>query len=92
LLVATHPDSETAPDIVRRYIRYGSSPRGAQAMVLASKIRALLEGRLNVAYEDVREVALLALRHRLILNFEAEADGLSSDSILAEVIKQVPAD
>jgi MoxR-like ATPase len=92
LLVGTHPDSDAAPDIVRRYIRYGSSPRGAQAMVLASKIRALLEGRLNVAYEDVREVALPALRHRVILNFEAEADGLSSDSILSEVIKHVPAD
>jgi MoxR-like ATPase len=92
LLIATHPDSEIAPDVVRRYIRYGSSPRGAQAMVLAAKIRALLEGRLNVSYEDVRAVAVPSLRHRVILNFEGEAEGLNSDAILDEVIKQIPAD
>ncbi len=92
LLIATHPDSELAPDMVRRYVRYGSSPRGAQAIVLAAKIRALLEGRLNVSYEDVREVVLPSLRHRLILNFEAEAEKVTSDTLLTEVIKHVSAD
>jgi MoxR-like ATPase len=92
ILMATHPNSELAPDTVRRYIRYGSSPRGAQSMVLAAKIRALLEGRLNVSYEDVREVAIPALRHRVILNFEAEAEGMGADTLIAEVLKQAPAD
>jgi MoxR-like ATPase len=92
LLIATHPDSDLAPDMVRRYVRYGSSPRGAQAIVLAAKIRALLEGRLNVAYEDVRDVVLPSLRHRLILNFEAEAENVTPDALLTEVIKHVPAD
>jgi MoxR-like ATPase len=92
LLLATHPDSETAPDTVRRYVRYGSSPRGAQSMVLAAKIRALLDGRLNVAYDDVREVILPSLRHRIILNFEAEAEGLSPDSVLKSVTKHIIAD
>jgi MoxR-like ATPase len=93
LVMSTHPDSEDAPDAVRRFIRYGSSPRGAQNIVLASKIRALLEGRYNVSYEDVRTVALPALRHRIILNFiEASAEGMTADSVLDEVIKHVPAD
>ncbi|MCC6628026.1 MAG: MoxR family ATPase [Chloroflexi bacterium] len=92
LLLATHADAPNAPDIVRRYVRYGSSPRGAQAMVLAAKIRALLDGRLNVSYADVREVLLPSLRHRIILNFEAEAEGLSPDAVLAAVTKQVTAD
>ena len=92
LLLATHPDSDAAPDVVRKYVRYGSSPRGAQALVLAAKIRALLDGRLNVSYEDVREVLLPSLRHRIILNFEAEAEGLGSDAILKAVTKQIVAD
>ena len=92
LLVATHPEAETATDMVRRYVRYGSSPRGAQAIVLTAKIRALLEGRFNVSYEDVREVMLPALRHRIILNFEAEAEGVAADTILSDVLKHTPAD
>jgi MoxR-like ATPase len=92
VLMATHPDAENATDAVRRYIRYGASPRGAQSIVLASKIRALIEGRLNVAYEDVREVTIPALRHRIILNFEAEAEGMSADKILDDMLKQIPAD
>jgi MoxR-like ATPase len=92
LLLATHPDNELATDKVRKYIRYGSSPRGAQSIVNGAKIRALLDGRLNVSYEDVREVALPALRHRIILNFEAEAEGLTGDALLLDAIKQIPAD
>ncbi len=92
LVLSTHPESDIAPDVVRRYIRYGSSPRGGQNIVLAAKIRALLEGRYNVAYEDVRAVVLPSLRHRIILNFEAEAEGLSPDAILNDVLKHVATD
>lgn len=92
LLVGTHPEAEQTTEMVKRYIRYGSSPRGAQAIVKTAKIRALLDGRLNVSYDDVREVALPSLRHRLILNFEAEAEGLTSDVILADLIKFTSAD
>ena len=71
-------------------MRYGVSPRGAQAIVLGSKIRSLLEGRLNVAVDDVRALALPALRHRLILNFEAEASGVTADDVLRQLLEQVP--
>ncbi len=90
LVMATHPQDETAPADVRRYVRYGVSPRGAQAIVLGSKIRALLEGRLNVAIEDIRSVAYPALRHRLILNFEAEASGTTADDVLRSLLMEVP--
>ena len=86
LLLATHPDSATAPAAVRKYVRYGASPRGAQSIVLAAKIRALLEGRLNVAFEDVRAVATPALRHRVMLNFEGEAEGLTTDEVIGEML------
>ena len=86
LLLATHPDSATAPTAVRKYVRYGASPRGAQAIVLAAKIRALLEGRLNVAFEDVRALATPALRHRVVLNFEGEAEGVSTDEVIEDVL------
>jgi MoxR-like ATPase len=86
LLLATHPDSATAPTAVRKYVRYGASPRGAQAIVLAAKIRALLEGRLNVAFEDVRALAIPALRHRVVLNFEGEAEGLATDEVIEDVL------
>ena len=82
LTLATHPENQDPPDVVRRYVRYGVSPRGAQAIVLGSKIRALMEGRLNVAYDDVRAVAAPALRHRLILNFDAESSGVTADDVL----------
>jgi MoxR-like ATPase len=75
---------------VRRYVRYGVSPRGAQAIVLGAKIRALLEGRLNVAIDDIRAVAYPALRHRLILNFEAEAGGTTPDDVLRSLLAEVP--
>lgn len=89
LTLATHPDLPEATPTVKRYVRYGASPRGAQAIVLASKIRALIEGRLNVSYEDVREVALPALRHRVMLNFEAEANGVTPDDVLTTVLSEV---
>jgi MoxR-like ATPase len=90
ILYGTHPEHELAPDITRRYVRFGSSPRGAQTILLTSKIRALFDGRLNVSNEDIRKSALPALRHRTILNFEGEAEGVSTDEILAEIIKKTP--
>jgi MoxR-like ATPase len=90
LLAATHPDQPRAPELVREYVRYGGSPRGAQALVLTGKIHALLEGRYNVATDDIRAVALPALRHRVIRNFEGEAEGISSDAIVRAVIDAVP--
>ncbi len=90
LLLATHPDQSLAPESVRRFVRYGSSPRGAQAMVLAGKIRALLSERLAVAHEDIRAVAYPALRHRIILNFEGEAERITQDDIVSDVIAAVP--
>jgi len=86
LLKATHPGGES-PDAVRRYVRYGASPRGMQAMILAGKIMALLDGRYNVAYDDIREAALPALRHRLILNFEAQAEGVTTDSVIGAILE-----
>ena len=72
-----------------KYVRYGASPRGAQSIVLAAKIRALLEGRLNVAFDDVRALAAPALRHRIVLNFEGEAEGLNTDEIVGEVLSKI---
>ncbi len=90
LVLATHPENGGAPGLVRDYVRYGSSPRGAQAIVLAAKIRALLAGRMNVSYEDVRSVAPPALRHRLVLNFDAEANDISAAAIIARLLEAVP--
>jgi MoxR-like ATPase len=89
LLLGTHPESEGAPESVHKYVRYGASPRGAQAMVLTAKARALLAGRYNVSTADIISVAKPSLRHRIILNFEGEADGLSTDSILDDVLESV---
>jgi MoxR-like ATPase len=86
---ATQPDLPEAPDRVRRFVRYGVSPRGAQALVLAAKARALMEGRYNVAVDDLRAVALPALRHRLQFNFEGEAAGVSVDELITEVLGSV---
>ncbi len=90
LVLATHPDNARATPMVKRYVRYGVSPRGAQAIILGAKIRALMEGRLNVAFDDVRAVALQALRHRIILNFEAEAGGTTADDVLKALLDDVP--
>ena len=88
LILATHPDSEGAPSSVKRFVRYGASPRGAQALVLAGKVGALLDGRFNVSLGDVDAMVPPALRHRIILNFEAEAEGMSTDAILEDVVRQ----
>ena len=90
ILRGSHPETERVPDIVKTYVRYGGSPRGAQAIVLGAKINALLDGRYNVAYSDVQAVAAPALRHRIILNFEGEAEGISADSIVRAIIAETP--
>jgi MoxR-like ATPase len=87
LVRATLPGDEDAPDVVRRYVSYGSSPRGMQALILAGKIIALLDGRYNVATDDLKAATLPALRHRLILNFEAQAEGITADGILQDVVQ-----
>ena len=87
LVTRTHPEQPNAPPLVKQYVRYGSSPRGLQAIVLGAKVRALLEGRFNVALEDLRAVAPAALRHRVLLNFEADAEGVSAERVVAEVIQ-----
>jgi MoxR-like ATPase len=87
ILLATHPDRAEAPEDVRRYVRWGASPRGLQTLVLAGRIRALLEGRFNLALEDLEAVAAPALRHRIFLNFEADAAGVDSDRVVASVLE-----
>jgi MoxR-like ATPase len=89
LLKSTHPGDPDASPEVRQYVRYGASPRGMQAMILAGKISALMDGRFNVAFEDIRRAALPSLRHRIILNFEAQADGVSPDMVLQSLIEKV---
>jgi MoxR-like ATPase len=88
--VATHPHDEGAPEQVERYVRYGASPRGTQALLLGAKVTALLAGRYNAALEDVRAVAPAALRHRLILTYEAEAEGVTPGELVAAVVDAVP--
>src|SRR5512135_3251053 len=89
LVRATQPQDDAAPDVVKRFVSYGASPRGMQAMILAGKIIALLDGRYNVAFDDIRAAATPAMRHRLILNFEAEAEGMSSDKVIGEILKAI---
>jgi MoxR-like ATPase len=89
LILATHPQGPFAVAITNRFLRFGSSPRGAQAVVLASKIKAMLEGRYNVSFEDVRRAYLPALRHRILLNFEAQAENISPDAVLTDILKEV---
>jgi MoxR-like ATPase len=95
LVMATHPQGEFATPDANKYIRFGASPRGAQALVLGGKVRALLEGRYNVSFEDIRRVYLPAMRHRVLLNFEAQAENIPSDTVLAQILNEVkekPAD
>jgi MoxR-like ATPase len=89
VLAATHPDNRRAPSIVRQYVRYGGSPRGAQALVTAGKILALMDGRFNVSVDDVRAAALPALRHRVILNFEGEAEGITTEAVVRTILDEV---
>jgi len=90
LVQATHPSGDTAPDVVRRYVRHGSSPRGAQSLVLLARAYALLDGRLQASIEDVRAAAGPCLRHRLVLGYEALAAGLQADELVAAVLDAVP--
>jgi MoxR-like ATPase len=90
LVLATHAVGEQAPPEVVQYVRHGASPRGAQALVLAGKIRALAQERFNVAIDDIRAVALAALRHRIILNFEGQAKGIDQDAIIEAALGSVP--
>jgi MoxR-like ATPase len=90
ILEATHPEGGTTLPVTSKYVRYGASPRGAQAMMLGAKINALLDGRYAASCADVRQVAPLALRHRIILNFEGEAEGVDNDDIIEEILSELP--
>jgi len=90
LTLATHPDGPFAQPITNQYLRWGASPRAAQTLALAAKVRAILEGRYNVSFEDVRRVFLPALRHRVILNFEAQAENIDADDVLLEILEKLP--
>ncbi len=89
LISYTHPDNSYSPEIAKNYIRFGASPRGAQAIVNASRVVALLEGRYNVSFDDIKYVAYPALRHRMFLNYEAMAAGLSCDDLIREILKEL---
>ena len=90
VLEATHPGTEAAPDLTRRFVRFGASPRGAQSVLLAAKIRALFEGRFAASIDDVRKVCFPALRHRVLLNFEGEAEGVKTDQVIEQILAQTP--
>jgi MoxR-like ATPase len=90
LALATHPQGPFAAEVTNQYIRWGSSPRGVQTLVLAAKVRALLDVRYNVSFEDLRRVYLPSLRHRVLLNFEAQAEGVNADEVLLQVLDSVP--
>jgi len=89
LVLATHPDDPQATPLVRKYVRYGVSPRGAQALMIGAKVTALLAGRYNVSFEDVQAVALAALRHRLLLNFDGLAEGVSTEMVISDLLKEL---
>jgi MoxR-like ATPase len=85
--MATQPGTEGAHEISNKYIRYGSSPRGAQALVECGRVIALMKGRLHLSTQDVEEVAPAVLRHRIILNFDAHAEGVSTETVVEKIIK-----
>jgi MoxR-like ATPase len=89
LISATHPEEKDAPAVAKQYVRYGASPRGMQALILAGKILALLDGRFNVAFADLKQAALPALRHRCILNFEAQAESVSPDDVIKGILESL---
>ena len=89
IVLGTHPEAEDAPELTKKYVRYGSSPRGAQALILGGKVRAILDGRYNVAREDIQAIALPSLRHRLILSFEGEAEGIDPDDIIQHLLQEI---
>ena len=87
MVMGTHPDHEAATPMVRQFVRYGSSPRGAQALILCAKIRAVLDGRFHVAKQDISDMAVATLRHRVMLNFEGQAEGVQVDSIVEDLLE-----
>ncbi|HEX9061113.1 MAG TPA: MoxR family ATPase [Clostridia bacterium] len=89
LVLATHPESDGSAECAKKYIRFGSSPRGAQGLINAAKIRAVLEGRFNVSFEDIKYTAYPALRHRIFLNFEGMSEGIATDSLIGEIITEL---
>lgn len=89
IVVATHPENKEAPEITKKYIQTGASPRAAQAIVKTAKARAFMEGRFNVAFEDIQFVAYPALRHRLALNFEAVSEGVNADAVISDILKEI---
>lgn len=89
LTLATHPDGPHSVDATNQFVRWGSSPRGAQTLALAAKVRAVLAGRFNVSFEDVRRVYLPTMRHRVLLNFEAQAEGIEADKVLLDILEKV---
>lgn len=90
LVLASQPSNPFAPPLVNKYVRYGASPRGAQALLLSGKVQALRDGRYNLSFSDIESMAMPALRHRILLNFEAEADGILSDVLVDEILKATP--
>jgi MoxR-like ATPase len=90
VIMASHPDGEDAPDLVKRFVRFGASPRGAQSVLLAAKIFALFDGRFAASIDDVRAAAMPALRHRILLNFEGEAEGMKTDQVLSAILTHIP--
>jgi MoxR-like ATPase len=90
VLLSTHPEQAEAPEAVKRFVRTGASPRGVQALLLAAKIQALFDGRFAASIDDVKRATFPALRHRVLLNFEGEAEGIKSDDVLEAVLKKVP--
>jgi MoxR-like ATPase len=90
LVLASHPDEGLAPESTRRYVRYGGSPRAVQGLILGGKVLALLDGRFNVAYQDIKRLAPPVLRHRIILGFEAEAEGVKAERIITDILAHVP--
>ena len=89
LILATHPNIKDSPEISNKYIEVGASPRGAQAIITAAKVRALMEGRVNVSFDDIKFVAYPALRHRILLNFEGISDGMTPDKIITEILNSI---
>ncbi len=89
LVLYTHPENEISPETTKKYVRFGSSPRGGQAIIKAARVKALIAGRFNVSFDDIKYVSLPALRHRIILNFEAMSDNIDSDFIINEILNHI---
>jgi MoxR-like ATPase len=90
LALATHPGGEFAPPIATQYIRYGSSPRGVQSLILSGKVRAMLDERYHVGFDDIADSYLSAMRHRILLNFEGQAEGIQNDDMLRQIMEATP--